>query len=195
MRSTDACSWQIRSPKGVARSFQVSAYKVEPAEARFASNLFTKQHWRTALLDELEPGRPKVAFILYASAFAGIAERLAGTGTSPDGNVSWKSGESKRVVPDTNPGEGVKTINSDELRSLQIFDTALIDTPSGDEIFIREISKALSGEWIDLVVEDIHAAALNVPQHIFWSEPIVSLTNFARDIAVLNELSSSGVWR
>jgi hypothetical protein len=42
MRRADARSAQISRPDGVARSFQVSAYKVEPPEAVLARNLFAK---------------------------------------------------------------------------------------------------------------------------------------------------------
>ena len=58
VRGTDARSAQINSPCGVARSFQVSLYKVEPLKAVFACNLFTKDDWRAALLNEVVERRP-----------------------------------------------------------------------------------------------------------------------------------------
>ncbi len=54
----DARSAQISRPDGVARSFQVSRYKVEPAEAVLARNLLAKDDWRVALVDEMKPVRP-----------------------------------------------------------------------------------------------------------------------------------------
>jgi hypothetical protein len=58
VRGADARSAQIRSPEGVARCFQVSAYKVEPHEAVSACNLFAKDACRFALLNEVEEGWP-----------------------------------------------------------------------------------------------------------------------------------------
>jgi hypothetical protein len=52
VRCADARSAQIGSPCGVARGFQVSAYKVEPREAVLAGNLLAKDDWRAALADE-----------------------------------------------------------------------------------------------------------------------------------------------
>ena len=43
VRGADARSAQIRSPDGVARSFQVSAYSGEPVEASSARNLLAKK--------------------------------------------------------------------------------------------------------------------------------------------------------
>ena len=44
----------IDRPEGIALSFQVSLYKVEPSEAVFACNLFAKDMLRSALADEVE---------------------------------------------------------------------------------------------------------------------------------------------
>ena len=52
VRRADARSAQIGCCAGVTRSFQVSAYKVEPREAVFAGNLLAKDDWRAALADE-----------------------------------------------------------------------------------------------------------------------------------------------
>jgi len=58
MRRTDARSAQIDRPAGVARSFQVSLYEVEPSKAVLARNLLAKDDARSALLDEVVPVRP-----------------------------------------------------------------------------------------------------------------------------------------
>jgi hypothetical protein len=55
VRRPDARSAQIRSPDGVALSFQVSANSVEPREAVRARNLLPKDDDRRALADEREP--------------------------------------------------------------------------------------------------------------------------------------------
>jgi hypothetical protein len=54
----DARSAGIDRPDGVARSFHVSLYKVEPSEAVFARNLLAKDDWRAALLNEPVGSRP-----------------------------------------------------------------------------------------------------------------------------------------
>jgi hypothetical protein len=58
VRGADARSAQIRSPEGVARSFQVSVYKTDPREARLTRNLLAKDDCRAALVDEVEERGP-----------------------------------------------------------------------------------------------------------------------------------------
>lgn len=58
MGRADARSAEISRPAGVARSFQVSLNKVEPAEAVLARNLLAKDVCRAALADEMVPVRP-----------------------------------------------------------------------------------------------------------------------------------------
>lgn len=58
VRSTDARSAEIVSFPGVARSFQVSLYKVEPSESVLARNLLAVDLDRAAMLDEPEGVRP-----------------------------------------------------------------------------------------------------------------------------------------
>jgi hypothetical protein len=58
MRRAEARSAQIGRPEGPARSFHVSAYKVEPSEAVFARNLLSKDDCRSALFDEMEESGP-----------------------------------------------------------------------------------------------------------------------------------------
>jgi hypothetical protein len=58
MRRADARRAGIRRPDGVALSFQVSLYKVEPTEAVRARYLFAKDDCRAELPDEMEPGGP-----------------------------------------------------------------------------------------------------------------------------------------
>lgn len=56
VRRADARSAEINRRAGVARTFQVSEYKVEPPES--GCNLFAKDHARPALRDEPVPGGP-----------------------------------------------------------------------------------------------------------------------------------------
>lgn len=52
VRGTDARRAEIKRPEGVALSFHVSLYNVEPSKAVLARNLFTKDDVRLALADE-----------------------------------------------------------------------------------------------------------------------------------------------
>jgi hypothetical protein len=54
----DARRAEIERPIGVARSFQVSLYKVDPSKSVFARNLLTKDDVRLALLDEVVESWP-----------------------------------------------------------------------------------------------------------------------------------------
>ena len=58
VRRAEARSAGIDCPAGVARSFQVSRYKVEPSEAVLACNLLAKDDWRAALFDKPVEVRP-----------------------------------------------------------------------------------------------------------------------------------------
>lgn len=78
VRSTDARSAQIGRCAGVIRCFQVSLYKVEPSEPVSACNLFAKDDWRAALLDEIVEVGPQVPLVSKPAAFTCRAERLAG---------------------------------------------------------------------------------------------------------------------
>jgi hypothetical protein len=83
MGRADARSAEINRPAGVARSFQVSLYKVEPTEAVLARNLLAKDDWRAALADEMEPAGPYVPLVSKPCTFARRAERLAGEAGGP----------------------------------------------------------------------------------------------------------------
>jgi hypothetical protein len=87
VRRADARSAEIGSPCGVARGFQVSAYKVEPLKAVFARNLLAKDDWRAALADEPVERGPKVPLVSKPSTFASRGEGLAGAGAGPDGSI------------------------------------------------------------------------------------------------------------
>ena len=52
VRRTEARSAGINRPDGVARSFHVSTYKVEPSKPVLACNLFAKHRDRAALRNE-----------------------------------------------------------------------------------------------------------------------------------------------
>jgi hypothetical protein len=58
VRRTEARSAGIDRPAGVARSFQVSLYKVEPAKSVLARNLLAKDDCRSAVLNKPVEVRP-----------------------------------------------------------------------------------------------------------------------------------------
>jgi hypothetical protein len=105
VRCPDARSAQIGRPDGVARSFQVSANKIEPGKPLLACNLLTKDDCRLALADEIEPDRPEVPLVGKPVVLAGGAERLAGTAAGPYGTVV--SSQLKGVGPTADAGEEV----------------------------------------------------------------------------------------
>jgi hypothetical protein len=70
VRSTEARSAGIERPDGVTRSFQVNLNNVEPRKSVLARNLFAKHRDRPALVNEREPYRPKVPFIIKSLSFS-----------------------------------------------------------------------------------------------------------------------------
>jgi hypothetical protein len=105
MRSAEARSAGIDRPDGIARRFQVSRYKVEPSKAVFRCNLLAKDEFRAALFDKPVEGRPEVPLVIKPAAFACRAERLAGTGASPDRSVVGPPRLSQGEAPDADSGE------------------------------------------------------------------------------------------
>ena len=127
MRSTDARSAQIRRPEGVARSFQVRRNKVEPPEAVRARNLLSKDDWRAALGDELEPVWPEVAVVAEALGSPGRGEGLAGTGAGPNRSSVGPACRAERVRPDADAGEEVGLEVAADVIGCQVSDAAFFD--------------------------------------------------------------------
>jgi hypothetical protein len=105
VRGADARSAQISRPDGVARPFQVSENSVEPPKPVRARNLFAKDDWRPALVNELEPGGPEVALVGKPSPPTGCAEWLTGATPGPDVGVVGHPGEAQGVAPSADAGE------------------------------------------------------------------------------------------
>jgi hypothetical protein len=76
VRRPEARSAQISRPDGVARSFHVSAYSIEPLQSRLARNLLAKHDWRLFVADEVSEIRPQVSFVRFSHSFASTAKRL-----------------------------------------------------------------------------------------------------------------------
>ena len=132
VRCADARSAQIRRPAGVAFSFQVSAYSIEPAEGIASRNLLAKDDWRAALADEPEPLGPEVSLVSEASALPCRGERLAGATSCPDGSVIGPAGESQGVTPDSDSGEEVGLSSQPNVICAEVTDGPLIDGPTSN---------------------------------------------------------------
>src|SRR6185312_2896721 len=92
VRSTDAVCTQYAVPQGVAFCFHVCLNKVDPLHSR--RNLFTKDQFRSARSDEVEPARPEMPLVSKPLSFACRAERLARTTAGPDGSIVGPSSQS-----------------------------------------------------------------------------------------------------
>ena len=108
MRRPDAVCTDNRRPAGVADSFQVCEYSIEPTEASFSRNLFPKDSERASRGDEPEEIGPEMALVGRAFLFARGREGLAGAGTRPDFSVFGPVGETKGERPPADAGEGVE---------------------------------------------------------------------------------------
>jgi hypothetical protein len=116
----DAASRQISRPDGVATRFHVSVNKVEPVPAVLTRNLFSKDDWRAALLDEPEPRWPKMARIVGTLAAARHAPRLAGTGACPDSTIVGPSSETQGIAPSSDAGEEMALREPSQISGLNI---------------------------------------------------------------------------
>jgi len=112
MRRTDAVCPQYRRPAGVAFSFQVCEYSIEPAEPNRSLNLLTKHCCRSALADEPGELGPEVAFVGVAAPLACAGERLAGAGAGPDAGLLVESGPAKSQGPAGDAAEEVALVVS-----------------------------------------------------------------------------------
>ena len=84
VRCPDARSAQIGSPDSIVQFFQVKAYSGEPRPSSLCRNLFSKDNWRSALLDEAVELGPEVSFIGLSAVPSSGAEGLAGAGACPN---------------------------------------------------------------------------------------------------------------
>ena len=105
VRGADARSRHTDRPAGVIFAFQVSLNQVEPAVVNRCFNLLSKDDWRAALADEIEPVGPEVAVVGGTKSSAGGAKWLARATTCPNKSVIGPSGESEGVTPDADSGE------------------------------------------------------------------------------------------
>ena len=155
MRAAEARSAQIRSPKGVTRSFHVSRYKIEPVER--ACNLLAKDDCRTALGDELEPDGPQVPLVVEALLLSRRAEWLAGAGTGPNRSVVTPSGASQGVAPDPDSGEEMALREGSKVIGCNLRDAAFVDLAWRDVASVDQVPQPLGRVRVALVVVGGHA--------------------------------------
>jgi hypothetical protein len=159
VRRAEARSRQNRRPDGVADSFQVICHKVEPAVSNRSLNLLAKDNWREALPDKPVPDGPEVPGVIRPPAFSGLAERLAGAGTRPDGPRSGPPCKPQRVGPAADPGEEMEMLESGKLFWFDILDPPRIDPSWRQPSRRAEVSQPLSGKRVVLVVIGAHRLA------------------------------------
>jgi hypothetical protein len=116
-------------PNGVAFSFQVCLYSIEPPVPNRFFNLFTKNNVRATLANEAEEGWPEVAFVGLGFLLARCREGLAGAGTSPYGACAIPAGEVEGKGPSPDSGEEVALSKSSKVGWLYFRDTAIINNP------------------------------------------------------------------
>jgi hypothetical protein len=127
-------------------------YKVEPVEAVFACNLFTKNNIRSALADEVVEGWPEMPLVSKPSAFACRAERLAGARSCPDGSVVCPSCAAQGVRPHPNSCEEVTLGKSFKVVGGDIFYTPFIDHAVGNVALFDQFSQPRSSFLVKFVV-------------------------------------------
>jgi hypothetical protein len=132
VRRTDARSRKRDGPEGVVHGFHVSVYKVDPRLDSLTRNLFSKDDWRLALLDEPGKRRPKVPCVLKRSSKACRAERLARTGTRPNRSIIGPSGATQSEGPDPDAGEEVALRKVAQLARVDIFNAPFVNDAGRD---------------------------------------------------------------
>jgi hypothetical protein len=154
MECPDARSAEIDRREGVTRAFHVSVNKVEPLKS--LRNLFTKDDVRAALDDEVVPRRPKVPLVREPAAFACRAERLAGTGTRPDGPRRRPGREAERPRPSPDAREEMALDEACEVGRGNVDDRPVIDFAIGNLTGFHQRAEPRDGERIDFVVVGRH---------------------------------------
>mgnify|MGYP003341845860 FL=1 len=157
VRRADARSAEIKSPEGVTRCFHVRLNKVEPTEAVLARNLLSKDCWRAALANEVKPRWPEVPLIINPCSFACRAERLARTGSGPDGAVIGPSGSTQGVGPDADPCEEVALSKFKKFIWYDIFNAPFIDFARRDVALFDKFAQPCSRLGVVFIIIRRHS--------------------------------------
>jgi len=161
MGRADARSAEINRPAGVARSFQVSLYKVEPTEAVLARNLLAKDDWRAADRNEVVESRPKVPLVSKPCAFACRAERLARARSGPNGPLVIPPGLAEGVGPDTDPGKEMALCVGANVIRRHVLYAALVHVAVRDVTLCDQFPQPGRCLGVELVVIDRHQCSTN----------------------------------
>jgi len=161
MRRPDARSRENDRPAGVAASFQVREYKVEPRPSSRSFNLLANNDWRLTGPDEIEPRRPEVPLIGESFSFSRGAEGLAGARSSPDSQAFRPMSSAERRIPHSDPGEEVDSVMVEKVLGTKIADGPSVDDPGGNMSGVNEVLQPVGGIRLDLVVKS-HCPAISV---------------------------------
>jgi len=89
--------------------------------------LLSKEDWRAALTDEIEPCRGKVSLVVVSSPLSRCGERLAGGRPSPERLVCWYSCKLKGVGPSSDSREEVTLCVSIEFLWFDLSDAPFVN--------------------------------------------------------------------
>jgi hypothetical protein len=152
VRSADARSAQIDRPCGVARSFQISAYTVEPGETCSACHLLANDDRRPDGCDQAVHLGPEVPFIFGPCSLAGVAEGLARAGASPEGSVVGPASKSSCMAPPAETREEVDLGKPSEVFGSDIYDAPFIHDAIGNVAGGDQVTQPGGGVGVDFVV-------------------------------------------
>ena len=152
VRCPDAVCAQYRSPAGVAFSFQVSTYSIEPPFPNRAFNLFAKHNVRAALRDEIVEHGPEVAGVGGSELLASGTERLAGATAGPDWSIVGPSSKAEGVAPASDSGEEMTLCVFSKFICFDFRNAALIHNPVGDVSAFDEFAQPCGRLGVELVV-------------------------------------------
>lgn len=96
------------------------------------SNLFSKNDWRAALADEVEPDGSEVPFVMDSFLFPGDGERLTGAAPRPDGALFGPVGEEQRTTPPSDSGEEMALRKVGEVLGVNVYNTPVVYYTVGD---------------------------------------------------------------
>jgi hypothetical protein len=152
MRRSNSASRSNGRPDGVTSTFEVVAYKIEPAVPDGGRNLLSKEHARPAGVNEREPVMPQVPVVRGAFALAGRAERLARAASGPDCGVVRHAGKTQGKAPPADAGKEVALSITAQIVWAHVGDRALVDVAVGNVPRCDEVAEPLRCTGIDLVV-------------------------------------------
>jgi hypothetical protein len=159
VRRTDARRRERTCPEGIAQSFQVSLYSVEPRFCVLARNLLTKDNSRAALADDMLASGPQVPLVSKPKSLACRAERLAGEAAGPDGSVVWPSGSPEGVGPDADTGAEVDLGEACEVGRRDVPEVSFIDDAIGNMSLLDEFAQPRGGLGVKLAVVGGHGGS------------------------------------